>query len=438
MTTDSQRDARGPSFSALEVARGKPAPDLFLLAAATMGFEPSRCVVVEDSPFGVTAAHAAGMTVIGYSGGLMREADLADADVVIDDMAALPTAVAALLQSSVGRVDRDIEPTSHRAESDARRHGGPRRAIVEAALDDRDMLGVADRAEGAAGRRPHARQLVVEPCDGAGTGLADLAQRRHLEAHLGRRQCSSREPPRRRARHTRRPRHTEARERPRCGPSRPPLTAETPGGRTGAEVAEHALVVVRVGALEQVGAPQRGLSVADLASSSATSTLGWQRDVAWRSAAADISRTAPANPARLRADCLWTRAMKIKVVIDGHDLDVLGAVLVRGPGIRPARRSGTTPTAACARAWPVPRAAAPLLLQRVPEAKTGKNRLHLDLHPDDGPATVDRLVALGASRAGRPQHRVPRRARHDQFQVMADPEGNEFCVVWRTRPADWD
>ena len=56
-------------FSSSQVARGKPEPDLFLFAAASMGVEPSRCVVVEDSPFGVAGARAAGMRVIGFTGG---------------------------------------------------------------------------------------------------------------------------------------------------------------------------------------------------------------------------------------------------------------------------------------------------------------------------------------------------------------------------------
>jgi HAD superfamily hydrolase (TIGR01509 family) len=53
-------------FSAESVARGKPHPDLFLYAAATMGAEPARCVVIEDTPSGVTAAIAAGMRAFGY------------------------------------------------------------------------------------------------------------------------------------------------------------------------------------------------------------------------------------------------------------------------------------------------------------------------------------------------------------------------------------
>jgi len=51
------------------VSRGKPAPDLFLLAATAMGVPPAACVVVEDSVFGVAAAVAAGMDVIGFTGG---------------------------------------------------------------------------------------------------------------------------------------------------------------------------------------------------------------------------------------------------------------------------------------------------------------------------------------------------------------------------------
>jgi HAD superfamily hydrolase (TIGR01509 family) len=57
----------GRIHSADEVARGKPAPDLFLRAAASMATPPERCVVVEDSPFGVLAARAAGMAALGYA-----------------------------------------------------------------------------------------------------------------------------------------------------------------------------------------------------------------------------------------------------------------------------------------------------------------------------------------------------------------------------------
>lgn len=56
-------------FSASAVARGKPAPDLFLYAACRMGVAPGRCLVIEDSHAGVQAGVAAGMTVIGFTGG---------------------------------------------------------------------------------------------------------------------------------------------------------------------------------------------------------------------------------------------------------------------------------------------------------------------------------------------------------------------------------
>ncbi|CAN5332633.1 HAD family hydrolase [soil metagenome] len=56
-------------FSAADVDRGKPAPDLFLHTARSMGWKPEACVVVEDSPYGVQAGVAAGMQVIGFTGG---------------------------------------------------------------------------------------------------------------------------------------------------------------------------------------------------------------------------------------------------------------------------------------------------------------------------------------------------------------------------------
>lgn len=55
-------------FSAEQVARGKPAPDVFLLAAQTCGWVPDHCLVIEDSPSGVLAAKAAGMRSVGFLG----------------------------------------------------------------------------------------------------------------------------------------------------------------------------------------------------------------------------------------------------------------------------------------------------------------------------------------------------------------------------------
>ena len=80
----------GRIFSATEVPRGKPHPDLFLYAARRMGVAPADAVVVEDSRPGVRAAVAAGMRAIGYVGG-WRPADLAaEGAEPLHDMARLP------------------------------------------------------------------------------------------------------------------------------------------------------------------------------------------------------------------------------------------------------------------------------------------------------------------------------------------------------------
>ncbi|MDQ6875832.1 MAG: VOC family protein [Actinomycetota bacterium] len=63
-----------------------------------------------------------------------------------------------------------------------------------------------------------------------------------------------------------------------------------------------------------------------------------------------------------------------------------------------------------------------LIFVPVPETKTVKNRLHIDLNPDDQAAEVERLIGLGASRADVGQADVG-------WVVLADPEGNEFCVL---------
>jgi HAD superfamily hydrolase (TIGR01509 family) len=65
----------GRMFSATAVARAKPAPDLFLHAAQTLGAAPSRCVVIEDTPTGARAGVAAGMTVFGYAGAAHASAE---------------------------------------------------------------------------------------------------------------------------------------------------------------------------------------------------------------------------------------------------------------------------------------------------------------------------------------------------------------------------
>ena len=87
-------------FSAVQVARGKPAPDLFLFAAEQMGVAPARCLGIEDSFPGVTGGRAAGMTVLGFHGGSHctgSHADLlraAGAAATFDDMRQLPGLIA--------------------------------------------------------------------------------------------------------------------------------------------------------------------------------------------------------------------------------------------------------------------------------------------------------------------------------------------------------
>jgi len=89
-------------FSATMVARGKPAPDLFLLAAERMGAAPAHCAVVEDSAPGIAAAVAAGMTPVGFAGGghcrdgHSERLRAAGAAVVVSRMAELPATLARL------------------------------------------------------------------------------------------------------------------------------------------------------------------------------------------------------------------------------------------------------------------------------------------------------------------------------------------------------
>jgi HAD superfamily hydrolase (TIGR01509 family) len=85
----------GRIFSVSDVARGKPAPDLFLHAAGRMGVPPAQCAVVEDSRYGVEAARAAGMRAFGYAGGLAPKGSLAGPHtIVFEDMRELPRLLA--------------------------------------------------------------------------------------------------------------------------------------------------------------------------------------------------------------------------------------------------------------------------------------------------------------------------------------------------------
>jgi beta-phosphoglucomutase-like phosphatase (HAD superfamily) len=86
------------------VARGKPAPDLFLYTAQQLAAAPDRCLVIEDSPLGIEAAIAAGMTAIGFGGGSHCGPEHGDrllargAALIIPDMRELSTAMAKLVR----------------------------------------------------------------------------------------------------------------------------------------------------------------------------------------------------------------------------------------------------------------------------------------------------------------------------------------------------
>jgi HAD superfamily hydrolase (TIGR01509 family) len=87
----------GRIFSASEVVRGKPAPDLFLHAADRMRAVPNECVVVEDSAPGVAAGLAAGMQVLAYAGGVTPAEKLKRSGaVVFNDMRELPNLLASV------------------------------------------------------------------------------------------------------------------------------------------------------------------------------------------------------------------------------------------------------------------------------------------------------------------------------------------------------
>ncbi|KLD74301.1 HAD-IA family hydrolase [Xanthomonas hyacinthi] len=96
----------GNIFSADMVARPKPAPDVYLLAAHTLGAAPSRCLVIEDSATGASAALAAGMTVIGFTGAAHIPSGHAETlrqlgvSAVMEQMRQLPDTYAALVRAA--------------------------------------------------------------------------------------------------------------------------------------------------------------------------------------------------------------------------------------------------------------------------------------------------------------------------------------------------
>lgn len=90
-----ERLGRRERFSAVvtgaDVTRGKPDPQVFLLASERLGVPPAKCAVVEDAPHGIEAARRAGMTAVALTGTTTRD-NLAHADLVIDSLRELDAA----------------------------------------------------------------------------------------------------------------------------------------------------------------------------------------------------------------------------------------------------------------------------------------------------------------------------------------------------------
>jgi len=108
--------------------------------------------------------------------------------------------------------------------------------------------------------------------------------------------------------------------------------------------------------------------------------------------------------------------------IDCHDPKTLSAFWREALGWRVTCASDDQHVLEPAEDSPQDGVAADLLFLKVPENKTVKNRLHLDLRPDDQAAEVQRLLSLGAATVDIGQG-------EQSWVVMADPEGNEFCVL---------
>ena len=86
------------SVTGKDVTKGKPDPQVFLIAAGKLGVEPIRCAVLEDAPAGVQAARRANMAAVALTGTADRETLAADADVVVESLRELtPDSLAALI-----------------------------------------------------------------------------------------------------------------------------------------------------------------------------------------------------------------------------------------------------------------------------------------------------------------------------------------------------
>ena len=82
----------GATVSRIDVTRGKPDPQVFLIGAKKLGLEPKNCAVIEDAPVGLQAARRAGMVAIGITGTAAREALAEHAHVIVDSLRELSPA----------------------------------------------------------------------------------------------------------------------------------------------------------------------------------------------------------------------------------------------------------------------------------------------------------------------------------------------------------
>ncbi len=122
-------------------------------------------------------------------------------------------------------------------------------------------------------------------------------------------------------------------------------------------------------------------------------------------------------------------SVRVSVVLDSVDPHAIADFWRQALGYREAGDLGAFVVLA-----PEPGEPGPvLILQRVPEERAGKNRAHLDLHPPDADEHVARLERLGARRIGDPVTEFETEL-GIRWQRMADPQGNEFCVVRDPQP----
>jgi FGGY-family pentulose kinase/HAD superfamily hydrolase (TIGR01509 family) len=153
----------GRIYSATMAAEGKPAPDLFLLAAKAMGAKPTRCLVIEDSPAGIAAAKRAGMTVFGFTGGGHAQET--------SHQAAIESAAPALVFSDMSKLPELIAGHVEPAKT------GDRRYVVAVDVGTGSArAGVIDEFGRFAGRAEHAIRMNRHGADHAEHDSEDIWQ----------------------------------------------------------------------------------------------------------------------------------------------------------------------------------------------------------------------------------------------------------------------